>query len=66
VREFRRKDKVIGDVVIVIVVAVVDPDGVRVAGEKLQVAPAGNPEQLNVIGEEKEFCDVTTTAEVPV
>jgi hypothetical protein len=63
---FRREATVVDDVAIVIVVTVVEPDGVNVAGEKLQAAPAGNPEQLNVIGEAKEFSGVTMTVVVPL
>jgi hypothetical protein len=54
------------EVVIVIVVTAVGLEGVRVAGEKLHVAPTGNPEQLNVIGEAKEFSGVTMTVVVPL
>ena len=62
----RRKAPVVVDVEIVIVVVAVELDGVRVAGEKLHAAPAGNPEQLNVIGVSTEFLGVTRTVVVPL
>jgi len=56
------------DVVVVIVrtVEVTPPAGVRVAGEKLYDAPAGNPAQLKVSGDENEFCGVTMTVTAPL
>ena len=37
------------------IVVATPPDGVTIDGEKLQDAPAGNPEQLNVVAEAKPF-----------
>ena len=53
--------------VVVIVSSVVEaapPDGVTDAGEKLQAAPEGNPEQANVTAELNPFCGVTVTMSV--
>ena len=47
-------------------VAGVAPAGVTVAGEKLQVAPVGRPEQVNVVAEAKPFWAVTERVAVPV
>ena len=47
-------------------VAAVVPDGVTVAGEKLQDAPEGNPEQLKVVAEAKPFCGATEIMAVPL
>ena len=48
------------------VVEVAWPAGVIVVGEKLHDAPEGNPAQLKLIGEENEFCGVTTTVTAPL
>jgi hypothetical protein len=53
--------------VVVIVSCVVEaapPDGVTGVGEKLHVAPEGNPEQVNVTAELNPFCGVTVTMSV--
>lgn len=44
------------------------PDGPTVAGEKLQVAPEGSPEQANatVDDEENPFSGVSVTVSVPL
>jgi hypothetical protein len=52
-------------VVTVSVVAVV-PGGVTVAGKKLQVAPAGNPEQANETAESNPPAAVIETVVLPL
>ena len=49
-------------------VELIEPVEDTVTGEKLHVAPAGNPEQVNVTAElvEKPFCGSTVTAVVPL
>jgi hypothetical protein len=49
-------------------VDVIDPVDDTVAGEKLHVVPAGNPEQVNVTAEfvEKPFCGSTVTVVIPL
>jgi hypothetical protein len=49
-RELRRRDAELAEVVTVSAVDVV-PGGVTVDGEKLHVAPVGNPEQVNETAE---------------
>jgi hypothetical protein len=51
----------IGDVLIVTVVEIGPPFGVTDAGEKLQDAPTGNPEQLKETTELKPFRGVNET-----
>lgn len=53
-------------VVIVNVVVIGAPAGVTVAGLKLQAAPCGKPEQLNVIGCVKPEFGVTVIVLVPL
>ncbi len=48
------------------VVEAADPEGVAVAGEKLQEAPAGTPEQLNEIAVLKPFVGATATVIMPL
>ncbi len=52
---------VVGEVVMVRVVVAVPPDGMTAAGEKLQDAPTGRPEQLNVTVDANPFNDVIET-----
>jgi hypothetical protein len=47
------------------VVVAAAPDGVMLAGEKLQDAPDGSPEQLNETAAENPFCGVTVMVAVP-
>jgi len=49
-------------------VELIEPVEDTVTGEKLHVAPAGNPEQVNVTAEfvEKPFCGSTVTVVVPL
>lgn len=54
------------DVLTVSVVVAATPDGVTIAGEKAQVAPAGKPEQVNEAEESKPFCGVIVTVVVPL
>jgi hypothetical protein len=55
-------------VVFTVNVEPIEPDADTVTGEKLHVAPAGNPEQVNVTAElvEKPFCGSTVTVVVPL
>lgn len=46
------------------VVEAVEPEGVTVAGEKLQDAPEGSPEQLNETAELNPFAGVIDTVAV--
>ena len=48
-----------------VVVAAAPPDGVTVEGIKLQVTPAGSPEQLKLVAPAKPFCGVTEMVTVP-
>lgn len=57
----QNRSAVVGEVVMVRVVVAVPPDGMTAAGEKLQDAPAGRPEQLNVTVDVKPFNDVMET-----
>jgi len=63
--EPRRTSAVDEDVATVSVVEVV-PGGVTVAGEKLHVAPAGSPEQLNETAALNPLAGVTVTVVVPL
>ena len=55
-----------GAVTVSVEVAGAAPTGVTVAGEKLQVAPVGRPEQLKVVAEAKPFAGATERVAVPV
>ena len=61
-RELRRRAAVIAAAFTVSVVEAAAPDGVTVCGEKLHVAPAGNPEHANETGELNPFTGVTEIA----
>jgi hypothetical protein len=54
------------DTVIVTVVETGEPDGVTIAGEKLQAVPAGSPEQLNETAASKPLSGVTDIETEPV
>ena len=60
------KAAVVAEAVTVSVVAAVPPDGMTVAGEKLQDASAGRPEQLKETGEVNPFSDVIETVTEPL
>jgi hypothetical protein len=62
----RWRAAVIGAVVTVSIVEVAPPEGIKVAGEKLHDAPAGNPEQLNEMAESNPLFGVTKTVVVPL
>ena len=62
----RRRVAVVAEVVTVTVVEAAALDGVKVAGAKLQDAPAGNPAQLNETAELKPFAGVTVRVVVPL
>jgi hypothetical protein len=53
-------------VTVTVVVAAAGLAGVTVAGEKLHVSPAGNPEQANETAEVNPPCGVTETVAVPL
>ena len=57
---------VLADVAMVSVVVGVAAEGVTVAGEKLQVAPVGCPEQANDTAEENPFSGMMKTVVVPL
>lgn len=66
-REPLRRTAVEESVVTVsVVVAATAPEGVTVAGEKLQEAPLGSPEQMNVTAALKPFEAVTETVVAPL
>lgn len=48
------------------VVVAAAPDGVTVAGEKVQEVPDGCPEHVKETWDEKPFCGVTVTVAVPL
>lgn len=48
-----------------VVVAFAPPLGVTVVGLKVQVTPAGNPEQAKLVVELKPFCGLSVTVTVP-
>jgi hypothetical protein len=52
----------VGVVVDPVIVIVVDPGPVTVAGLKIAAAPGGSPEALKLVEELKPFCPVTVTA----
>jgi hypothetical protein len=54
------------EVVIVILVVTTAPEGVTVEGEKLQLAPAGTPEQLKLTAELNPLLGVTEIVVVPL
>lgn len=56
----------VGDVLTVTVVAIGPPFGITVAGEKLQEAPVGNPEQLNETTELKPFTGINEREKEPL
>ena len=65
--EVRRTTAVVAEVVTVSVVVEPEaPDGVMVAGEKAQVAPTGNPAQMNDTLDAKPFIGVTVKVTVPL
>lgn len=64
--ELGRTAALVAVVVTVSVVEAAAPDGVTVAGEKLQVAPVGSPEQVNETADAKPFCGVTDIVAEPV
>ena len=54
--------------VLTVTVELIEPAEDTVTGEKLHVAPVGNPEQVNVTAElvEKPFCGSNVTVVVPL
>ena len=54
------------EVVTVRVVEAATPEGLTVAGEKMQAAPEGKPEQLNVTAAWKPLTGATATVAVPL
>jgi hypothetical protein len=48
------------------VVVATPPEGVTLAGENVQVAPVGSPEQLKVVAEAKPFCGINEIVTVPL
>jgi hypothetical protein len=57
---------VVGAVTVSVVVSDVVLDSVTLVGEKVHVAPAGNPEQAKVTADEKPFCPVTESVTIPL
>lgn len=64
--ESGREAAIIREVAIVSVDEAIELDGVTVAGEKLHVAPVGNPEQDSKTLEANPFCGVTNSVVVPL